>query len=235
MSKTILFGLLILPVIIYQACGENAFQGSQRDVASEVTHQVPLDHNHPNPENYKSTSSFRPLYSNRLLTYNHFVDIFGTRLENVLVRNLGWASQDFGFAFGLYQYIRLGGAACNSQPNAYYVCNNLPLDLKTAYQVGGNTPREGRRLRMCHISVNNSQTLAFAFNRIEAGTSLTNPPQESIDNYKRLFQLFYRGHPLPQDSFFDHFQFIFDRETDLVEAWKKTILGVCYSPHWQVL
>lgn len=177
----------------------------------------------------------QPLFMNRTLTFNVFKDIFGTEKIFEFNRDIAHASTDFGMGYGIYEGVSTTTAACNAHTNPYYACNENKLDLQSKPTFGANAPREARRMSACERGLNDDKSFEHALKKISSDASLAEPPQMNMKNYQRLFELFFRGRPLPDETFFDNFTIVSNRESDKTEAWRKIILGVCLSPHWQVL
>ena len=235
MFKGILAFLLLITLggslFVFQSCGPGAFE-SKKDRSSAHLHigESPVD-------TFKTSvpSQVQPLYANRVLLYNIYRDIFGASVQSALVERVGWASTEMGSAFGLYEKVVLANQDCRNKRSPFYLCTNSNLDLATPPVVGASAPREGRRIRACQLAVDNKKALAHAFNRIEKNANLANPPAQTDANFKRIFQLFFRGKPLPDQGFFDQLKITLNGAADAEQGWKSVIHSICLSPHWQVL
>ncbi len=229
--------LVLLSVLIYNGCGQDMLRANQSAVHSTATQVGELDLGDEHTTQFKASSeaSVVPLYYNRHVTYNLLRDLFGPSLQTELIRDIAWVSEDFGSAFGLYQNIHLSQSDCNNKSNPFYKCRNGSMDMSTKPVIGVSSPREARRMSACQKGVDQDASLAHAFKRIQSSATLANPPKAELKNYQRLYQLFFRGRPLPKENLFDSFDLVVQNEADPRLAWEKLILSVCMSPHWQVM
>ncbi len=236
MFKFRLLALIFVALTLTNGCGDNYMKANIDAVNSLATNvsNIDLGDDHINFK-AASESSVVPLYYNRHLTFNLLRNLFGPSINGALVDSIGWSSEEFGSSFGLYQTINLSTADCNSKKNTFYRCRRSTIDMSSPPVIGVSSPREALRMSACQRGVDSDAALAFIMKKIDKDATLASPPKAELKNYQRLYQLFFRGRPLPKEAFFDGFELLVTGEEDKQLAWEKLILSVCLSPHWQVM
>lgn len=195
----LLFPVALMSLLVFQNCSDQAFVSKNEDARSAASVVNPdigqMVHTVEIP---KLKSEVQPLYASRMLVFNIYRSIFGTSIENELIERIAWASAEFGS--GEDYYAKVYAKDCKTKRSPYYVCDNRTLKQNTSSVVGISATREGRRISACHAAIDSTLSLEHAFNKIEPGTSMVVPPQASQANFKRIFQLFFRGKPIDRKS-----------------------------------
>jgi hypothetical protein len=230
-----LVSLIFVSFFLYQNCSSEEFRavGSSNDNLGLVNVDVGKDH--PNVRRAITKAEVQPLYMNRRSVTHLYRDIFGPSINREAAIHLGWATTDVGSSWSPYQVLPIGNAICDREPTINFLCRNSTLDLRTPPNTGINAAREGRRMSVCYHGVQEEESFNFALNRIQEGRSQTNLPDLSEANLHRLFELFFRGRPLPPTSFFDSLELLIQNSETPEKGWQNALLTVCTSPHWQVL
>jgi hypothetical protein len=87
-------------------------------------------------------------------------------------------------------------------------------------------------MKTCTDLVQNAGTLAYALKRISSSEAV---PTASAENMQRLFSLFYRGKPAPDNQLIGSLQLMMDPAAKTAANWQLPIYTVCVSSHWQEL
>lgn len=231
MFKNPMFSVIFLLIasLFTQGCGTQFEANSV--AASSVS--VNIGNNHG--VHGKQKIEYQAHYANRIYMYNLFEDVFGPSMQKKITKQIGWATADMGSAFSPYQFVAVGDNECNNNPKTYYQCKTKIDNLKADPVFSGSTTREGRRISACHHGADNDSSLLFAIKKIDATATETSLPAGTPENFHKAIQLFYRGKPAPGVGVIDALDIAFKKQTEPLEAWRNVILGICLSPHWQVL
>ncbi len=228
--------LLAFVLVIFQNCGDGFNATITSSSGVDFGNQTELIYGHNGHLQFQEASTeAQPVYSNRMLTYNIFVSVFGESLKPKMVDMIAWAASDVGSGWDLYQKRRVSNASCNSSKSPHYRCDNVAMVGTFVNISGASAPREGRRMTICELGINDDPSLLHALNKIDKSSSLEALPEANRTNFESAFQLFFRGKHLPDNDFFDALTLVYNNHYDKKEAWKQIILGICLSPHWQVL
>ena len=87
----------------------------------------------------------------------------------------------------------------------------------------------------CHLGVDNNNSFLFVLKKIDKSATLASPPEMTDKNLNRVFQLFFRGRPAPNKQVLDSLKIAYNKGEDATDGWRAIILGICLSPHWQVM
>ena len=132
---------------------------------------------------------------------------------------------------GEFQYGRHGTPTTKALQDPMTNCSMS----STAYLVAAVNPkptvsRQSFLTHACSDLTTNATTLTYALGRI-GGTA----PAPTRENVIKLFHLFYRAHPDPQEGLVESLQLMFADGTPVRDSWASAIFTVCASSHWQVL
>ncbi len=231
-----LLALLASTLIIFQNCGDGLLATKTSNSAIDFGSQSELIYGHNGHLQFqKASTEAQPVYTNRMLTYNTFISVFGNSVKLKMVETIAWAASDVGSGWDLYQKRRQPAADCRNDKNPFYRCDNEEIVGSVANISGASAPREGRRMSACQIGVDSDKGLEHALKKIDSKATLEKPPAANSANFEKAFQLFFRGKPMPANDFFDALDLVHKQHEDKTEAWKQIVLGICLSPHWQVL
>ncbi|MCB0378351.1 MAG: hypothetical protein KDD33_07650 [Bdellovibrionales bacterium] len=236
----ILFGLCLLASLplLYQNCGEGNFaanissegDNSKQEIIIDVGDEDDDDKN----KTFKKHIEYKALTADRMLIYNTMISVFGPTMQSFMVASVAWQSSDFGSPWD--PYAKINHADCTKIRDPYYACTRgIILDLDAPPIAGVTAPREGRRITACEAATQNNGALQYAMKKIDPAATLAKPPELSDKNLSRVFELFFRGKPLPSANLTDALKIAHQAETDAKEGWRSVIKSVCLSPHWQVM
>ena len=239
-SKKILsfMSLCLLMILGYQNCSDSTFQAQDRDNLSSAFGtdiEIDIADDHSVHKQHRARAEAQALYSNRMLMYNTFIDVFGSSKKGDFIKNIAWASSEMGSGWNTYEKRLLSNSDCSKKRSALYRCDNFNLEAKASGIVGASATREGRRMSACHLGVETDSTFEYALKRIDENSSISSPPQPNDENFQRVFELFFRGKPSPGVQFFDALNIAHRKGADNKEGWKFVLLSICLSPHWQVM
>lgn len=172
----------------------------------------------------------------RKMIYSLFVDIFGPSAANLSALNsiradravFGGSCSQYERFFSARNQFKLDPSAENCQNNATASHLGAPVEPVA------NVLQQARINDVCHQVVNTTVTLNHALARIQTGASSTRLPSGSLENIQKLFRLFYRAKPAPDQDLFESLQILIGEPVSL-NGWKEAIQTVCLSSHWQAL
>lgn len=240
-QRSIIMGVGVSILILgFQNCGKNhhSFTLDQSSYNKEVA--VPVTEHAF--EKRTLTTNYTLNLSERRYLAAIFSDVFGPKSDAIVQANILLKHDDIGgpcseYAHHMKKNVSDKGVVSYANADAKKVCdeeNTTKLLLPPPQAV-----RQGWVIQTCTALVGKDstppETLAYALDKVVAGSTFGKLPLVTDENLARLHRLFYRERPLPSDSVRDALKSMFQGGTPTLEEWKTAIYSVCVSSHWQVL
>lgn len=224
----------------FQNCAPQAsFEAMSEDFAStsqsfNVLHED-SDRTTPGEDKARLETNYEPLLVDRHYIRSLIEDVFGTRGPAIAPGPTIFQSADeFGSNCSVYEdfsvkrasdgaVVRYDNSAACTQGSAFFT--QAPANPKATAK------RQAYMTAYCSNLVNDATAFANALKKI----SSDGKPKATTENVYKLFRLFYRAHPEPQQGLLDSLQLMFSSATPDPSEWKGPLNVVCASSRWQVL
>ncbi len=236
--------LLVIPIFIalvyFQNCAPSLNKEtilSSLDMASEID-QIHRDADHGTtiPSASKPALEQSKSLLDRQMLFALFVDIFGSEAPAKLsaLRVLKSERALFGGACSIYDNFNSVRAGLKKDPEAEDCANlDTPSNLSAPLNPSGNVLHQAIINDICQQAVSNTVTYNYILSQLKE--DLTKPlPMNSSENALKLFRLFYRAKPNPENSLIESLQNLIG--TPATDAgWRLAISTTCVSSEWQAL
>lgn len=236
--------LWIIPVVIglmyFQNCAPSLNKETilaSLDTASEIN-QIHRDADHGTtiPISDKPALEQSKSLLDRQMLYALFIDIFGSNAAVNLsaLRVLKSERALFGIGCSIYDNFNSVRAGLKKDSEAEDCANSdTPSNLSAPLNPSGNVLHQAVINDICQQAVSNTVTYNYILSQLKE--DLTKPlPMNSSENALKLFRLFYRAKPNPENSLIESLQNLIG--TPATDAgWRLAISTTCVSSEWQAL
>lgn len=240
--------LVGVSLVTAQNCG-GEFEISQEASLSSVSD---FD-SHPGfAEKNASSASFEQPLADRRYLLSVLTGVFGEEAESIdalaeggpiLEPTIAGRPEDFGGPCSLYEDYRVSSGGRRVPASALEACTSDegPTALGAPSSPKPTVPRQAALAKTCNALVSDNTAVAFALGRIGGyqgpGPTGSAVPAVNRQNMARLFSLFYRLHPEPDDATLDALLELAGGAGAPATAgsWKGALYQVCASPYWQAL
>ena len=239
-SVGVSFGILGSILVIFQNCGPTPQMEMASKGVDDTYNQAETtvdDHPDISPEKAIVQVQYEPVLADRTYVVELFRDIFGPTTDTVDSVRTYLNRVDYGGPCSMYEMYRIEnarGEIANSNGISTAACafDPSPTALGADVNPKPTVTRQANLMKTCTDLVQNAGTLGFALKRISPSEAV---PTASVENMQRLFNLFYRGKPAPDNQLIGSLQLMMDPALKTAANWQLPIYTVCVSSHWQEL
>lgn len=198
---------------------------------ADMTHDPDSIPSKPKPAVEVSVSTM-----DRTMIYAVLTDTFGPSSMAIPSINILRSERDIlGGPCSMYENFRSKNAKGDIATDPYSEnCSHSTAAnrLGAPLHASANVLQQARINDACRAAVGNANAFNYVSARI--GGTATALPQNTSDNVLKLFRLFYRGKPEPDDSLVTSLRTLVGSPVS-ADGWKAAILTTCVSSHWQAL
>ena len=235
-KKLILFSLSAGFILVgFQNCAQDGFQSFSSEAAVESQSLIEPEDPAIDPGMIEKVyTNYEPLMADRVYLQSLIEDVFGPASRNLVQSRIYVNGQDFGSPCQMYEAQDTFNPATNTWAIVDVVknCTRAALNFDARTNPKTTVTRSAIMTRVCSELTTNDTTLNFAMQRLRGSAGLPNVDQAT---FLKLFHLFYRNRPDPNQTLIDSLNVMFPPSGVTREHWRSAIYTVCASGYWQVL